>query len=174
VPDKQQLIDSILGLQERINCLNMACGIESWMKLDMTIDQLKSLIIIQYKGKASYKELAQALGITRANITGIADPLIQNHLVIKRQNPGDRRIQYLMLTEKAQEILNNIKQTVITEETKILSSLNIEDLAVLEKGFSAFTRSAETYMLSRQNNKIQKMSKQTAQKKLAAINKKNM
>ncbi len=143
--DKQQLIESIIGLQEKLNCLNMAHHVENWMNLDLTIDQLKSLIIIQYKGKISFKDLAQALGITRANITGIADRLIQNHLVTKWQNPDDRRIQYLTLTDKAQTILNNIKQTIIIEETKILSILNIEDLEALEKGLSAFTRSIESY-----------------------------
>ncbi len=151
--DKQQLIESIIGFQETMNRLSLACQVENWMKLDLTIDQLKSLIFIQYNGKISYKDLADALGITRANITGIADRLIHNGLVTSTQNPKDRRIQYLMITKKAQRILNNIKQMIITEETKILSGLTIEDLEDMERGLSAFVKSAENYVLS-EDNKI--------------------
>ena len=149
--DKQQLIDSIIGFQVTMNRLSLACQVENWMKLDLTIDQLKSLIFIQYNGKISFKDLAEALGITRANITGIADRLILNGLVTSTQNPQDRRIQYLMITKKAQRILNNIKQMIITEETKILSGLTIEDLEAMDKGLSAFVKSAENYVLSEDN-----------------------
>jgi DNA-binding MarR family transcriptional regulator len=146
--DKQQLIDRILGLHETMSQLSLACSVENWMKLDLTIDQLKSLILIQHHGKVSFKDLAIALRITRANITGIADRLIQHGLVIRQHDPDDRRIQYLMLTEKAQMLLNNIKKIIVTEETRILSSLDIEDLAAMDRGLTAFVKSAESYVLS--------------------------
>jgi MarR family transcriptional regulator, organic hydroperoxide resistance regulator len=149
--DKPQLIDNIIGLQEKLSRLSLGCRMDNWMKLDLTIDQLKSLILIQYRGKITFKELAEALGMTRANITGIADRLIQNGLVTRRQNPSDRRFQYLMLTKKGRGILDNIKQMIVTEQTRVLSGLNMEDLAAMEKGLSAFVKSAESYFLSEQN-----------------------
>jgi MarR family transcriptional regulator, organic hydroperoxide resistance regulator len=133
--DKQHLIDSILGIHETVSRLSLACSMGNWMRLDLTINQLKTLILIPYHGKVSFKGLAIALRITPANITGIADRLIQNGLVIRRHDPDDCLIQYLMLTEKAQMMLNNIKKIIVTEETKILSSLDIEDLAAMEKDY---------------------------------------
>ncbi len=123
--DKDELIENIIHLQERMNRLVMAYKIENWLKIGLTIDQLKSLIIIQGKGKASFKDLAEALGISRSNITGIADRLVQSGLITRNQNSADRRVQYLILTEKGKEILDNIKQEIIDDITRLLQNLEI-------------------------------------------------
>jgi MarR family transcriptional regulator, organic hydroperoxide resistance regulator len=149
--DKQQLIDSIFSLHEKMNRLSLIYPVEKWMKLDLTIDQLKVLILIQSYGKISFKDIAQALGSTRGNITGIVNRLIQKGLVTRQPDPEDRRVQYLKLTEKAQKLLNNIRQRIITEQGNILSGLSLENLEALETGLSAFVKSTESYLLNRQN-----------------------
>jgi DNA-binding MarR family transcriptional regulator len=148
--DKQQLIHTIIGLQDKMSQLTLAYKVKNWMKLDLTIDQLKCLILIQYHGKVSFTDLAQALGSTRGNITGIARRLMQNGLVIRQPNLDDRRVQYLMLTEKAQEILNEFKQMITTEQVNILSALNLKDLAAMEKGYAAVVKYTEVYLSNKQ------------------------
>lgn len=145
--EKDQLIKRIVDLQEKINRLMLAYRPDNWMKLDLTIDQLKSLILIHSRGKISFKDLAQALGITRSNITGIADRLEQNGLVTRNQNTADRRMQYLVLTDKGREVLDNIQQEVIAEETRILTALTIGELTSLERGLRAIIRSAEEHKM---------------------------
>jgi DNA-binding MarR family transcriptional regulator len=140
---KDQLIKDIFNLQEKTTNLFLTYRVENWMKVDLTIDQLKSLILIYTQGKISFNELAQALGISRSNITGLADRLIQNGLLIRYQNPEDRRVQFLMLTEKGRETIDNIKQETNSEMTRLLTTLNIEELAALEKGLIALIKSAE-------------------------------
>jgi len=124
--DKDQLIKDIFNLQEKSTNLFLSYRVEDWMKVDLTIDQLKSLIFIYSQGKISFKDLAKALGISCSNITGLADRLIQNGLLIRNQNPKDRRIQYLMLTEKGRKTIDNIKQKTNQELIRLLSTLNIE------------------------------------------------
>lgn len=148
--EKDQLIKRIVDLQEKINHLVLAYRPDNWMKLDLTIDQLKSLILIHSRGKISFKDLAQALGITRSNITGIADRLEQNGMVTRNQNTADRRVQYLLLTDKGREVLDNIQQEIIAEETRILTALNIGELTSLERGLKAVIRSAEEHKLFRE------------------------
>ena len=121
------------------------------MKLDLTIDQLKALILIQSHDKISFKDVAQALGSTRGNITGIVSRLVQKGLVTREPDPDDRRVQYLMLTAKAQKLLNNIKQKIITVQGNILSVLTVEELAAMEKGLSAFVKSIESCILNQQH-----------------------
>ena len=129
----------------------MCYPVERWMKLDLTIDQLKALILIQSHDKISFKDVAQALGSTRGNVTGIVSRLIQKGLVTREPDPDDRRVQYLMLTEKAQKLLNNIKQKMITVQGNILSGLTAEDLAAMETGLSAFVKSIESCILKQQS-----------------------
>ena len=147
--DKQQLIESIFGLHEKMNRLCFIYPVDKWMKLDLTIDQLKALILIQSYKKISFKDVAQALGSTRGNITGIVSRLIQKGLITRQPDLDDRRIQYLILTEKAQKLLNNIKQRIITEQGNILSGLTLEDLEAMETGLSAFVKSIESCILSK-------------------------
>jgi DNA-binding MarR family transcriptional regulator len=141
--DNDQLIKDIFNLQEKTTNLFLTYRVENWMKVDLTIDQLKSLILIYTQGKISFNELAQALGISRSNITGLADRLIQNGLLIRYQTTEDRRVQFLMLTEKGRETIDNIKQETNSEMTRLLMTLNIEELAALEKGLIALIKAAE-------------------------------
>ena len=149
--EKQELIDNIFSLHEKMNRLSMIYPVEKWMKLDLTIDQLKALILIQSQDKISFKDVAGALGSTRGNVTGIVSRLIQKGLVTRQPDKDDRRVQYLKLTEKAQKLLNNIKQRMITMQSNILSGLTVEDLAAMETGLSAFVKSIENCILNQQN-----------------------
>ena len=143
--DKGRLIDRVIQLQDRLDHLILTHRVEGWVNLDLTIDQLKSLIIIYSSGKISFKDLAQALGINRSNITGLADRLVQSGLVTRSRNPEDRRVQYLALTERGHSILDNIRKQLVSEKTQILDAMSTEELAALEKGLAAFVSSCENF-----------------------------
>jgi len=152
--DKDQLVSDIFALHIKMNELVFEYKTDQWMKMDLTIDQLKSLIYLDSNRNKmiSFKELAQALGITRSNVTGIADRLSRSGLTARSQNPEDRRVQFLVLTDKGKNILENIKQEINVMETRILNALSAEELAVLKKGLSAYVASAESHLLSINNN----------------------
>ncbi len=52
-----------------------------------------------------FKELAQALGCTRATATGIVDTLEKKELVMRCPNPSDRRSLLVKLTDKGKAVL---------------------------------------------------------------------
>jgi DNA-binding MarR family transcriptional regulator len=152
--DKKQYIENIVQLHRQINTICMFYKPEPWMKVNLTIDQLKSLIIIEHRQKTSFKELAEALNITQSNVTGIADRLIKNGLVKRIPNPVDRRMQFLVLTKRAAELLGNLKQTILSEETEILERMKEEHLAALLEGLSALAEAADTYA-AEHNNRVE-------------------
>jgi len=150
--DRSQLISDILKMEEKVNNLILVHKADNWLDLNLTIDQLKSLVLIQHRNRISFRELADALGITRSNITGIADRLVQNGLVTRNPNlNGDRRIQYLLLTEKGTGVLKKIRQQMVDSTIAILEGLGSDDLEALKKGLSALITSAENYIFSQQN-----------------------
>ncbi len=55
-----------------------------------------------------FKKLAEALGVTPPNVTGIIDRLVEQALVTRTENPEDRRIMLLQTTEKGHELLDNL------------------------------------------------------------------
>jgi DNA-binding MarR family transcriptional regulator len=156
--NKNEQINRIITLHQQIAGLVFDFKIDKWMKVDLTIDQLKSLIFIhannQRNRKISFTELAEALGITRANVTGIAERLARSGLITHTENPEDRRVQFLMLTEEGRNLLDSIKQGVTDLETRILYALEDNELDALEKGMSAYVESAASQILIANNGDV--------------------
>ena len=64
---------------------------------------------LRHAGRLTVKELADLLGVTPANVTGIVDRLERDGFVTRSRSSEDRRVVYVRLTEsghaKAAEIL---------------------------------------------------------------------
>ncbi|MDD4923638.1 MAG: MarR family transcriptional regulator [Dehalococcoidales bacterium] len=141
--NKAELIQKAVNFQKEINRLIMAYKTEKWMSLDITITQLKSLIYIYSKEKASFKELAGALNVSPPVVTGIVDRLTSQEIIRRIAGTSDRRIQWLTITEKGKQLLNDIRQDTTSEMIKMLEVLSEEDIAALVQGFSALMKTAE-------------------------------
>ena len=145
--NRNDLIQQAIGFQEEINRLIMEYRAKEWMSLDLTIAQLKSIVYIYSKGKTNFKELAGALNVTPSVVTGIVDRLVLQGMV-KRKRIGssvNRRVQWLIITDKAKALLDNMRQQTTDNMSQILETLSDEDLSALVQGFSALIKAAEPY-----------------------------
>jgi DNA-binding MarR family transcriptional regulator len=141
---KKELVEKAIGFQEEINQLILKHRAESWLSLDLTMAQLKSIIYISIKGKVNFKELAEALNVQPSVVTGIVDRLVTQGMV-KRWHVGsvtDRRVQWLTVTEKGQDLLDNIREKIGENTSRILRAMSAEDLKALVQGFSALIKAA--------------------------------
>ena len=136
--DKQELITGLLSLQQRHNRLLREHSFNHWMKLGLTMMQLKSLFFIVETDNASSKKLAEILEVTLANVTGIIDRLTEQDLVVRAINPEDRRVVFLQPTEKGRRLIAALEEDASEHMGKILSSMSREDLQHLYTGFAAF------------------------------------
>lgn len=144
---KQDLVQKVIGFQDRISQLIMEYPTEKWLSLDLTVNQLKSIMYIYSKGKVNFKELAAALRVTPPVVTGVVDRLVL-HGLVKRKLAGssaDRRLQWLIVTDKGKALLDSIREKSIDNTRQILMEMKAEDLSVLVQGFSALITAAETY-----------------------------
>ena len=142
---KSQLIQEIVELERQVGRILGQHAQIIWIDSGLTLTQLRSLFLIANKGSTNFRKLAEALGVTPSNVTGIVDHLVEQGLVSRTQNPEDRREMTLQATDKGQALVSNLKETGIKHMTQILSLLNLEELSALAKGLSAFIRAAETY-----------------------------
>jgi len=117
------------------------------MKLGLTTVQLKSLLYIEETGDANSKMLAEALEVTPANVTGVIDRLIERGLVQRMENPADRRITLLRVTEKGKELITNLEEYAAEHMTTLLATLSEEELDHLYKGLAAFITASEKRFL---------------------------
>jgi len=153
--NKKDLIHQVIGFQEEINRLIMECRVEAWLSLDLTIAQLKSVVYIYSKGRANFRELARALNVTPSVVTGIVDRLVLQGMAKRKRvsSSVDRRMQWLVVTDKGRAILDNIRQQTNDNISQVLETLNEEDLSALVQGFSALIKATESYLANQDKTK---------------------
>jgi len=84
------------------------------------------LLIISENPGLKQREVAEALGIQRANFVAIADNLEQRGLAERRRTLDDRRILRFYLTEQGKTFVAKMLETWHDHEEKIISRLGGE------------------------------------------------
>ena len=85
--DKSQLISEIVELQRQAGRILGQYAASVWIDSGLTLAQLKSLFLITSKGSTNFRKLAEALGVTPSNVTGIVDRLVEQGLVSRTEDP---------------------------------------------------------------------------------------
>jgi DNA-binding MarR family transcriptional regulator len=143
--EKAELIKKVVELQRRVNRVLRRQVPDAWLQLNITIPQLKSLFFISNQGSTSVGKLAAALGVTPANVTGIIDRLVEQGLVSRTENPEDRRMLVLRVTERGQALITDLRERQISRLSKVLSRLSPEELSTLAEGLALMLRACELY-----------------------------
>lgn len=99
-----------------------------------------SALMVLYKSpnrKAKPIEMAQNLGVTRGNMTGVLDNLERDGLITRESDTKDRRINYVKLTDKGLKNLNKMLPTHFDRIRKLVQPLSKQEretfLTCLEK-----------------------------------------
>ena len=72
-------------------------------------------------------ELADALNVSRPNVTNLINSLINKDLVEHIANKRDRRRKHLALTEKGADLINRIEPQRRIANANLLEGLNVSD-----------------------------------------------
>jgi len=143
--EKSQLVQEVVELQRQVGRMIGQHAPSVWIDSGLSITQLRSLFLIVNRGSTNFRKLADALGVTPSNVTGIIDRLEEQGLVRRTQNPEDRREMTLQATDKGKALVFSLRETEVKQMTRILSLLSFEELAYLAKGLSAFVKAAKSY-----------------------------
>jgi len=79
----------------------------------MSFGQMVLLRVLVQRGKATPKELAEALSVTTGNITGLLDKLEAAGLVTRRRSAKDRRVVHIELTAKARQRFRKVQRAAV-------------------------------------------------------------
>lgn len=81
-------------------------------------------------------ELADAMNVSRANITNLLNVLIQKDLVIQVEDDLDKRRKRLKLSEKGAEIVNGLEPIRVEKNNQFFAESTEEE----KQGFIAFVK----------------------------------
>jgi len=71
----------------------------------LSMSQMGALLHISRLGASGVTELGDELGVTSAAASQMLDRLVESGLVLRREDPDDRRAKRLELTERGQKVM---------------------------------------------------------------------
>src|SRR6266581_5555174 len=114
----------------------------AWMEVDLTLPQLRTLLILAEEGPLIIGQIAQRLGIGLSTGGHLVDRLVQAGLAERMEDAEDRRRTLARLTPAGEDLhtrlLSGIQQLPI-----LLQQLDEADLAALLQGLQAINRIVE-------------------------------
>ena len=130
-------IDELVKLISRSLFTAFLRGAESWARLDVTMPQMKVLMLLGLHGSLPVSSLAAQMSVSPPNVTGILDRLEQHGWVRRTQDLHDRRVVRVMLTEEGQRFLDGLQHAGESRTRARLSEMSAEDRAALRRGLRA-------------------------------------
>ncbi len=83
----------------------LVAGAERWARVDLTMPQLKVLLILGERGSARVSWLAEQMAVSPPNITGILDRLERRGWISRSADRVDRRVVRVVLSEAGREVI---------------------------------------------------------------------
>ena len=102
---------------------------------EVTTGQLRLLRLLKHSDNCTMKELARLAGITMPTATGIVDRMVEGGLVVRVDDPDDRRVVRVKLTRRARGLIEKWRQLRGERIDSILTRLSKTDRARFVEAF---------------------------------------
>ena len=132
--DRSIIIEEIFQAQQDINRAVSASSGQSWMELDLSMAQLKTLITLYDAGALPIGQIAEALGIGQPTASHLVDRLVQSGLVARTEDPLDRRRTLAELSPQGVELVEQLRAVRLEALRRWLTQVDGATLAALHVG----------------------------------------
>ncbi|MDD4984485.1 MAG: MarR family transcriptional regulator [Dehalococcoidales bacterium] len=147
--DKEMLISEVIRLDRQVHRIIRRHSSDAWMGINLTMPQVKTLFFICNQPGATSSRLAEALGVTPPNVTGIVDRLVEQGLVTRRDNPEDRRVSVLQITPEGEAIISALRERKSSIMKEILEHLSAEELSRIVEALTGLSVAAQAFEANR-------------------------
>lgn len=107
----------------------VAISVASVSELDgVTLQQFRVLTVLRTRTKLNVNAVAAATGIHSSNVSRTCERLVSDGLLIRRDDPGDRRNVQLELTEAGRAVVDGVMRRRRRLLTGLLGQLTEEEL----------------------------------------------
>lgn len=99
-----------------------------WLTSDITVAQLRVLLVLYTRGPSRMSAIASCVGIAISTATSIVDNLVKKGLVIRSDDAEDRRLVICELSPEGQALINRLWMLSRGQIEKLLQGLTLEQL----------------------------------------------
>jgi len=133
-----QLIESIVA-ELRGSLRELRCGTtERILGLGVSMTQMHVLWLLEHHGEVPVSRLAELLGVSVSNSTGLIDRMEDRALVGRRRAPDDRRVVLVELGPEGNAVLRDLEALHHERLRRALGRLDPERLSGVLDAFTEF------------------------------------
>lgn len=120
--------------------------LDEWETLDMTIPQLKTLVLLERMGALRMGSISTYLGRALSATTTVVDRLVEKKLVDRSSDPDDRRVVLCHLTDVGRDTINRFWRVGTDRLKTVADIMEPDQLEAVVQGLELI-RSAEQELL---------------------------
>ena len=140
--DHERLIADIMEGQQQLQHLFAYDRSDPLFSSQLTMPQLKILLLLHRLGDTSGRELAGLLGVSLATLSGMVDRLVAHALVTRAEDPHDRRVRRIRLSATGTEMITRIITAGTEKQVRLLRKLTADELRTVRDATLAMVRVA--------------------------------
>ena len=134
--------DELVDLHQRYLRRLYADSLEAWVRLDLTMPQLRLLYILVNDGPHGAGALARRLGLAPSSVTGLLDRLVERGLARRDEDRRDRRVVRAAATALGQELLDALVAQRRGQLLRLFERLSSDEQSDLARVLRALLRVA--------------------------------
>jgi DNA-binding MarR family transcriptional regulator len=73
----------------------------------LSMSQLGALFHIHHRGSSDVTHLGDDMGVTSSAASQMLERLVQQELILRSEDPSDRRVKQIILTDKGRQVLHD-------------------------------------------------------------------
>ena len=132
-PAPDVALDRIVGAFDGLMHRLMATHAPELNLLELTMSQTKALYLVVAAGQLRMSELASRLGVTSSTATGVVDGLVSHGMLVRHEDPADRRQVVVTATAEAEATLESFRELSARRMRELLTHVAPTDLTVIER-----------------------------------------
>ncbi len=136
------LVDEIVADHDAIFRALRADWSREVFAADLSLPQMRVLLLLDRYGDRSMSQLAEALGRSLPTIGGLADRLVEAGLVQRAEHSEDRRVTIARLTPAGQELVDNLSAANLDNTRRLIERLNADELRLVKAALAVLRREA--------------------------------
>jgi DNA-binding MarR family transcriptional regulator len=111
---------------------------------NVTMQQLRVMMILYAEGPTRVSVLAKRLNVSTPTITGILDRLVRQGLTYRADDPRDRRVVLNALTDKGREVIEQLQPLDAARLSRAVEKLSEDQQSALAAALADLVDAVET------------------------------
>ena len=120
-----------------------------WLEADLTMPQLKALMVICGRNGVSGRDLGYALGVGPSTVSALVDRLVERGWVRREEDADDRRIVRAIPTPEGADLVARLRTVRRERLARLLAHVADDDLILVTRALRLLTQAATESSIGR-------------------------